>query len=214
MRAVTGRRACRAGRRRGGKPPRRSPAGSGSAAVARPPRTPPAKGTAPSAGPARPPSDAPRATVTHGAAAPEGPEGAVVPATPRALRLVRPIRQGNRPSAPSPAPPDDASTRQKVRAGCGRFWRWGEVFARFLARGGKARGIRGLRRVSQGDEAGIVPGAGRVWLRCPLPAAKRGEGMARPLSQAQPHLSPAGRGEAKPPAAQRLSARCGGRRAG
>ncbi len=57
-------------------------------------------GLPPPPGSARPPSDAPRATVTPGAKAPQGPERAVFPATPLAPRLVRPRAPGEPPLRP------------------------------------------------------------------------------------------------------------------
>jgi hypothetical protein len=54
----------------------------------------------------------------------KGPKGRVSRRRPCAL-AGKAATQGNRPSAPSPAPPDDASRGQKVGQGCGRRGRWG-----------------------------------------------------------------------------------------
>jgi hypothetical protein len=110
---------------------------------------------------------------------PRGPKGRCSRRRPRVTAGEAAARE-NRPSAPSPAPPDDASTRTEGAGSMRQVPRMGRrARADFGGGGGAGKdcGINGLGRVGEGGATRIVPGAGRARHLCPLPPLA--EGRAR-----------------------------------
>jgi hypothetical protein len=181
-RAVKGRAACRASTVGGQKaPPRRLWPDFGTTRSPAPPEA-PGGGMSPPPVPRAPPSDAPRATVTPPARQRlRGPKGRCSRRRPGARGLV--TRRAGEPPLRPIARTTGRCLDEDGRCGdedAGRLDGWGRKGrAEFFSGAGKAQGIRGLGRTSQGDEAGVVPrcGAGRG-TSYPLPprALARGGG--------------------------------------